>query len=153
MNPAWTYLTATAGSWCGITLSYTIGRTAGTAVLHRYGRFLHLTEERLDAVHKWFARVGHWALFLGYFIAGVRHFTAIVAGTSKLEFRSFAAYAWSGGAVWAGAFLTLGYFVGEKWEAIAEIVHRDILYVSLVLLAALLAFWIVRRRVRPARQS
>ena len=151
MHPVATYLTATAGSWCGITLSYTIGRTAGTAVIHRYGKFLHLTEARLEVVHKWFARIGHWALFLGYFIAGVRHFTAIVAGTSKLEFRSFAAYAWSGGAVWAGTFLVIGYFVGEKWQAIAELLHRDILYVSVVLLSVLLIAWIVHRRSVPPR--
>src|SRR5579863_8184095 len=90
MHPAATYFTAVAGSWCGISLSYTIGRTAGTAFIHRFGRFFHLTEDRLQIAHRWFARVGHWALFLGYFVAGARHFTAIVAGTSKLEFRSFA---------------------------------------------------------------
>ena len=153
MHPAATYLTAVAGSWCGISLSYTIGRTAGTAVIHRYGKLLHLTEQRLEVVHRWFARIGHWALFAGYFIAGVRHLTAIVAGTSKLEFRSFAAYAYSGGALWAATFLVIGYFVGEKWQTMAELVHRDLIYVSAVLLLLLAVWLILRRRVRPAPKS
>ena len=55
-------------------------------------------------VHAWFDRVGHWALFLGYYIAGVRHFTAIVAGTSKLKFTHFMAYAWTGGLLWISTF-------------------------------------------------
>ena len=73
-----------------ISLSYTIGRTLGAGAVSRYGRRLHLTEDRLAQVHRWFDRVGHWALAIGYFIVGVRHVTAIVAGMSRLEFRSFA---------------------------------------------------------------
>src|ERR1700722_17365471 len=108
--PAW--CCAWGGSWCGISLSYTIGRPLGVGVVTRYGKYLHITEERLNKVHHWFDRVGHWALFIGYYIAGLRHFTAIVAGMSKLRFPSFMAYAWSGGALWVTTFLTLGYFLG-----------------------------------------
>ena len=157
LHPVRTYLTAVAGSWCGISLSYTLGRTAGAAIVHRFGKFLHLTEQRLDKVHRWFERIGHWALFVGYFIAGVRHFTALVAGMSKLEFRSFAAYAWSGGAVWAAVFVILGYFLGyvfgERWQAIAELIHRDLVYASIALIVAAVGVWWLRRRVRPAAKS
>src|ERR1700683_4163713 len=85
MSPVPTWLFAIAGSWCGISLSYTIGRTLGLGVVHRFGKFLHITEERLNRVHGWFDRIGHWALFVGYYIAGLRHFTAMVAGISKLR--------------------------------------------------------------------
>ena len=76
---------AWAGSACGITCSYLIGRTVGWKFLHsRAGRLLHIRDEHIRRVHDWFDRIGHWALLAGYFIPGVRHFTAIVAGTSKL---------------------------------------------------------------------
>jgi membrane protein DedA with SNARE-associated domain len=142
--PAW--LTAIAGSWCGISLSYTIGRTLGLGVVHKYGKFLHITEERLAKVHLWFDRIGHWALLVGYYIAGVRHFTAIVAGTSKLKFTHFMAYAWTGGALWVTTFLTLGYFLGENWQRIAESIHHYLLYVSLVVIAAALCYYLLQRR-------
>jgi membrane protein DedA with SNARE-associated domain len=94
--------------------------------------------------------VGHWALAFGYFIVGVRHVTAIVAGMSKLQFRSFALYAWSGGAVWVLSFILLGYTFGEQWRSIEELVRRDMVYASLGLLAAaalaLIARQILRRR-------
>ena len=90
MHPAGALVSAVAGSWCGITLSYCIGRFLGAGAVHRYGKYIHLTEERMALVHRWFDRIGHWALFVGYYIAGVRHLTAVVAGTSGLEFRSFA---------------------------------------------------------------
>ncbi len=158
LHAAPAFFSALAGSWCGISLSYTIGRTLGAGAVSRYGKYLHLTEARMAHVHQWFERIGHWALFLGYFIAGVRHITAITAGMSKLEFPSFVAYAWSGGAVWVTTFLTLGYYLGDNWKQIAELLHRDIGYASLVLIAA--ALLIVglralarRRKVRSSSMS
>ena len=146
MHPLAAWLTAIAGSWCGITLSYTIGRTLGIGVVHKYGKYLHITEERLAKVQAWFDRIGHWALLVGYYIAGVRHFTAIVAGISKLQFTHFMAYAWTGGILWVTTFLTLGYFLGENWKRIAESIHHYLLYVSLVVIAAALVYYLVQRR-------
>jgi membrane protein DedA with SNARE-associated domain len=154
MNPLTTWLFAIGGSWCGITLSYTVGRTLGIGVVHRFGKYLHVTEERLDKVRTWFDRVGHWALFIGYYIAGVRHFTAMTAGISKLKFTHFMLYAWSGGVTWVTAFLTLGYFLGDRWEQIAEIVHHDLLYVSIGLLACIgVVYYLRYRRKRNGNQS
>ncbi len=152
LHPVPTYLTALAGSWCGITLSYTIGRTLGAGAVSRYGNRLHLTEDRLNRVHQWFNRIGHWALAAGYFIAGLRHLTAIVAGMSKLEFPYFAAYAWSGGAIWVLTFILLGYLFGEQWKTIAELVHRDVGYASLALIV-LVALILGLRELMKRRRS
>jgi membrane protein DedA with SNARE-associated domain len=148
LHPFQAWLSALAGSWCGISLSYTIGRTLGLGAVHKFGKYLHLTDERLDLVRLWFDRIGHWALFAGYYIAGVRHFTAIVAGASRLSFPSFVAYAWSGGLLWVSTFLGLGYFIGEDWERIAELIHRDLLYVSIGLLGVILCYYLVKRRLK-----
>lgn len=146
-----TLLVAMAGSMCGITVSYLIGRTLGIGFVHKYGRYVRLTESRLDAVHRWFNRIGHWALFVGYYIAGVRHFTAIVAGTSTLEYRNFAAYAYSGAAVWVTTFLALGYYLGEHWKQVFETIHRNLHAASAILVIAAAAFLIYRwRRNRAA---
>jgi membrane protein DedA with SNARE-associated domain len=124
MHPAAAFGSALAGSWCGITVSYSIGRFLGAGAVHRYGKYIHLTDARLETVHRWFDRIGHWALFVGYYIAGARHLTAVVAGTSGLEFRSFAVYAWPGGLLWVSTFLTLGYVIGDRWKEAAEMAHR-----------------------------
>jgi len=153
LKPVPTFLAALAGSWCGISLSYTIGRVLGSTAISRYGQRLHLTPERLEQVHRWFNRIGHWALVAGYFIAGVRHLTAIVAGMSRLEFGSFAAYAWSGGALWVSVFLVLGYFIGENWRTISELVHRDIGYASLIIVVAVAIFFLGRKWYRRKQIS
>ena len=155
LKPVQTFAVALFGSISGITTSYLIGRTLGLGFVHKYGRYVHLTENRLEYVHGWFNRIGHWLLFVGYYIAGVRHLTAIVAGTSRLEFRAFAAYAWSGAAVWVSTFLAIGYFFGEHWQEVAALIHENMLLISaiVVLLAAAYALWLWKRRRRLARSS
>ena len=148
-----TWFTAFAGSICGITLSYVIGRTLGMSVVTRYGKYIHLTPERLEKVMKWFDRIGHWALFIGYYIAGVRHFSAIIAGTSGLSWPKFAVYSYTGGALWVTTFLSIGWFVGEKWEVMAEQVHHNLITVSIVVLSIaavylLYRWWSGRRQAR-----
>ncbi len=71
--PVLAFGTAFAGSACGITLSYWLGRTFGMKLIHRYGRYVRITEDHVHKAHAWFERVGHWGLTFGYFVPGVRH--------------------------------------------------------------------------------
>jgi membrane protein DedA with SNARE-associated domain len=137
-----TYVSAALGSMCGITVSYIIGRSIGIYVLHRYGWIFHVTPERLDRVHSWFDRFGTWTLVIGYFIPGVRHFTAIVAGTSELNPRLFAIFAYSGALIWSATFIGLGYFFGEQWSQVLEQVHHNAVRVAFCAIGIVLLFLI-----------
>jgi membrane protein DedA with SNARE-associated domain len=121
------FLSAFSGSVCGITVSYILGRTFGLALIHRYGKYIHLTEERIRYAHNWFERVGRWGLTFGYFIPGVRHFTAYAAGMSELQAHEFAVFAYSGAFIWATTFISLGYFLGERWASTSERIHTHML--------------------------
>jgi membrane protein DedA with SNARE-associated domain len=145
-----TILTGYAGSICGITISYTIGRTGGLYLIHKYGSYIHLTKERLERVHNWFERMGRWALFVGYFMPGVRHFTAIVAGSSELEPHVFALFAYSGGLLWVITFVSLGYFLGEQWSRMNDKVNSLLLWITIAAIVVGLVVWWSRARKRPA---
>jgi len=148
-----TALAAFCGTACGISLSYLIGHAIGLPAIHRYGKYVHLTAERLEGVHRWFERVGDWLLAIGYFIPGVRHFTAIVAGASGLEFRKFAAFAYSGAAVWVTVFVGAGYLLGEKWHTVVEVSSRySVVIVLLVFLLACISGLVAYLR-RSRRQA
>lgn len=154
LNPVGTWLGAVLGTFCGITCSYIIGRTLGVGLIHsRLGKRLHLTDRRMRIVHDWFDRIGHWALFVGYYIPGVRHFTAIVAGTSSLEFRSFALYAYTGGCVWASIFLFLGYRFGEHWEDMFAMVQRHIELAAIVAVILIGAYILLHRFLAKRRTT
>lgn len=148
-----TFAAAFAGSSCGITFSYLLGRLFDTYVLLKYGRFIHLTPERLGRVHAWFERRGRWTLLIGYFIPGVRHLTGYTAGASELSYANFALFAYTGAFCWAAAFISLGYFLGEQWNRVLESLDETkLLMIGLAVAAVLgyLIFGYVRRQQRHA---
>lgn len=152
--PRWTFLAGFAGACCGISLSYWIGRKLGPPFVHRYGKYIHLTEDGVHQVNRWFQKIGSWLLTVGYFIPGVRHFTALVAGMAEVEYPKFAMFAYSGAAIWVASFLTFGYFVGDRWEHASAVVHRYALLSALLFgPCAAVAWWFYHRRQRRTRRS
>src|SRR5258707_15427034 len=121
------FLAAFSGSACGITISYVLGRTFGLKLIHRYGKYLGIKADHVEKAHVWFRRAGHWSLTFGYFIPGVRHFTAYAVGMSDLEAPQFMLFAYSGAALWASSFIALGYFLGERWESVVNNIHQYLL--------------------------
>lgn len=141
-----TVAAAFAGSLCGITLSYLLGRSGVICMLERISFLNKYVGAHLPQVEVWFERYGKWTLFFGYFIAGVRHFTALAAGISKLRFRSFAAWAYPGGLVWVICFIAIGYYLGAEWESLARRFDRGALIVAAVLAVLAIGGWLIRRK-------
>jgi membrane protein DedA with SNARE-associated domain len=140
-----TILAAALGSMCGITISYTLGRALGLEVVDRYGRWFHVSRADLQHIEQWLERWGKWTLTVGYFVPGVRHLTAIVAGSSRLPRRTFALFAYSGALIWATTFITLGWYVGERWEAVLASAHRHLLALGIVLAVIVGAYAVAHR--------
>ncbi|MBZ5622425.1 MAG: DedA family protein [Acidobacteriia bacterium] len=143
------FAAALAGSASGISISYWLGRTFGLKLIHRYGKYLRIREEHVNRAHAFFERAGHWSLTFGYFVPGVRHFTAYAAGIAGLEPPLFALFAYSGAILWVSAFLTLGYLLGDRWKAVEGEIHNYLLEVTIgvaVALAAYLAWRWSRRK-------
>ena len=147
-----TFATALAGSITGITISFYLGRVLGMTVIHKYGRYLHITEQQLGKAHAWFERVGHWALTIGYFIPGVRHFTAYAAGISELEPHHFALYAYSGAVIWVSTFIGLGYFLGERWKVVEANIHHYLVDTAIAIAVLVIAYFVWWKWIRQRKR-
>jgi len=135
-----TWLAAFAGASAGISVSYLLGRGPARLLIGRWGFILHLDQERLDRVRDWFDRRGRWLLTFGFFLPGVRHLTAIVAGSSAMRWSEFALFAYAGAFFWTLVFVLCGYGLGEKWRVLAEELQRHHLLLAILSIAALV-FW------------
>lgn len=121
-----TIIAAYLGSTCGITVSYLFGKTAGSAFIKKYGKWLHIKPEYLDQTQGWFTRFSKWALLVGYMIPGLRHFNGIFAGTAGMQFKEFALFAYSGALLWISIYLSIGYFWGHYWFSIYAALFQNI---------------------------
>ncbi len=136
-----TITTAFLGSITGITVSYIAGRTVGLLILKKYGKYIHFTEERIDKAHAWFEKYGRWTLTFGYFIPGIRHVTALLAGSSKLKLYEFIIFAYAGGILWTLTFILTGYFVGKEWEKfIGKVQAHALIFIGIILLVISIYF-------------
>jgi membrane protein DedA with SNARE-associated domain len=153
LEPLPAFFAAFLGSICGISVSYLLGRTLGFYLITRLGHYIHFEPEKLDQVRAWYDRKGKYALILSYFIPGIRHLAAYVAGSSKLPLPVFATFAYLGGLLWSGCFVTIGYFLGDEWAQMSESIHRYVLLgASLMLAAMAFALWFARRRQQANRR-
>jgi membrane protein DedA with SNARE-associated domain len=143
-------LAAALGSICGISLSYAIGRSFGLYLFERYGRYVGITPERLGKAHDWFGRYGKWTLLPGFFIPGIRHLIAFLAGSTRLKYSTFALFAYAGGFLWTTTFIIVGYYMGKDWHRMSETMHKHLLLGAGIVTVAILAWFLIRRRQRKA---
>jgi len=143
-------LVAFIGTTCGITIGYFLGRGFGHPFLEKYSVRMRIKRKHLHKAERWYNRYGKFALFIGYFIPGVRHFTAIFAGVALMPYRVFAVFAYFGGLLWTVTFVSLGYFLGKNWQFVFIYSHEYIvpfvIMVTVVLL--LLSFLKTLRRTK-----
>jgi membrane protein DedA with SNARE-associated domain len=124
-------LAAFLGSACGITVSYGLGRLFGLQVLTRVGPLLHVAPEHILQAQGWVRRWGRFVLPLAYFLPGVRHVAALIAGASQLTMSGFAAFAYSGALLWSATFIGIGFGFGEEWSRSSPAVHRTVVVIAL----------------------
>src|SRR5215467_8988674 len=138
--------TAFLGSVCGISISYVLGRWASHYFVEKSHRILRIDVQQLEKIRNWFAHRGRLLLFFGYFVPGVRHFTAFVAGSSTLHMGIFALFAYTGAFFWSVSFIILGYFMQEGWKHLSVTMHKVTIVASLVCVAAGLVVFLLRRK-------
>jgi len=136
-------LAAIGGSGSGITLSYVLGRTVGVIGLRRV---VHVHEESLRRAERLFERFGGWLLGFGYFIPGTRHVTAILAGSTRLDFKSFAKFAYPGAILWSTVFLCLGYYASDQWRPMLHELRKWLPLVAVFVFAVVVVVIICRRQ-------
>jgi len=128
----------------GDNLGYWLGRHSGRPLLLRYGR---VSETGLLRAEQLVARYGHWAVFWGRFIAGLRFLAGPLAGIARMPFRRFFLANTAGALVFVPVVTIVGSRVERPLRALLVMVERVELVVLLggFLLVAGLAWCMWRR--------
>jgi membrane protein DedA with SNARE-associated domain len=131
----------------GDNLGYAIGHFGGRRLVLRWGRYVLLSEARLAKAETWFARHGVKVIIVARFIAGLRHVNGLIAGLTRMRWRTFLACNALGAALWVAAWCTVGYVSGRHINAVYHALSRGFLY-----LAAVVAAFVVYRLIRHLRR-
>ena len=134
---------ATAGAVLGDSFGYWIGHRFGRAGLHRWRWTRQQLEPRLDRAHEHFERRGGASVAVARWVGALRAVVPVVAGAADLRIRTFLAWDVPSALLWASVVATAGYVAGDE---VASTVDRVGWAISLVVVALLLGWYLVRRR-------
>jgi len=111
--PLWVLLvTVPLAAIAGDQVGYIIGRQAGPRVFNRPDSRL-FQQEFVDKAYGYFERYGPRTIVLARFVPIVRTFAPVVAGVSRMHYRTFLTYNVVGGVLWGAGVSALGYFLGQ----------------------------------------
>ncbi|WP_433389087.1 DedA family protein [Micromonospora sp. KLBMP9576] len=153
--PLWLVcLLITIAAIAGDQVGYAFGRKVGPALFRRPNSKLFKQENVLKA-HDFFEKYGPRSIVLARFVPIVRTFTPIVAGVSRMNYRTFVIYNVIGGVLWGTGVTVLGYFLGQIpfVKANIELILIGIVGISVIPIAVeLLRAWLAARRGTTAQE-
>ena len=104
----------------GEQVGYLFGRKVGPSLFRRPDSRL-FKMENIEKAHAFFERHGPKAIVMACFVPIVRTFTPIVAGVSRMNYRTFLTFNVIGGTMWGAGVTVLGYWLGQ-----IDFVHKNI---------------------------
>ncbi|MGW7056174.1 DedA family protein [Streptomyces sp. NPDC054887] len=136
----------------GDQVGYLFGRKVGPALFKRPDSRL-FKQENVEKAHDFFEKYGPKSLVLARFVPIVRTFTPIIAGVSRMNYRSFITFNIIGGVLWGAGVTLLGASLGK-----IEFVHKHIeailiLIVLISVLPIVIEFLRARGKNKKARAA
>ena len=114
----------------GDSVGYWFGAKVGPRLFRREdSRLFH--KDHLARAERFYEKYGAKTILLARFVPIVRTFAPIVAGVGRMRYRTFIAYNFSGGLLWAAGVTLIGYFFAQ---AIGEDIEKYLLPIVAVII-------------------
>ena len=137
----------------GDNIGFAIGHFGGRALALRFGKYVFLTEERLDKAERFFDRRGSIVITFARFVEGLRQANGIIAGITGMHWLRFLVFNAIGAALWVGTWVTIGYFAGNNITTVYHYITLYSYYVLAGLVVLIVGYIVWRRRRRRAAAS
>jgi len=139
-------LAGTVGGTFGSIASYALGNWGGLPLLLRYGRYVHITESRLEQATRWFDHYGEKTVFFARLLPVIRTFISLPAGIARMNFGRFVVYTFLGSLPWSALLTYVGVKLGENWRAIEPLFRQFDIVIILAVIGLIIYYWWRRQR-------
>jgi membrane-associated protein len=148
----WLLIGCVVAAIAGDQVGYVFGRRVGPALFNRPDSRL-FKQENVEKAHEFFEKYGAKTIVLARFVPIVRTFAPIVAGVSRMQYRTFVMFNVVGGLLWALGVTILGYFLGQVdfVEQNLEVAILAVVAISLLPIAR--EIWMARREKKRAAEA
>jgi membrane-associated protein len=146
------WATSVVAALLGDNVGYFIGRRMGREAVERYERRPKLRVGMERSQH-FFARYGGITVLFGRMISGVDAFIPLTAGINGMPHWKYMVYDTPGAMLWSGVFCALGYFFGENWQTIDEVINWLGWGALGILALIVIAAYLINRRRKEKEQA
>ena len=143
------------GATLGAIIIYFISLKLGRLAIIKIGKYILVSEHKIEAAEKWFEKYGIYAVLLGRMAPGVRELISVPAGIAKMPIAKFTLYTFIGSLAWSIILVFAGYFFGNSWEAMSESLSEYFTVISaifLVVIAISIFLYVLIKRNRRIRK-
>ncbi|WP_061932467.1 DedA family protein [Aureimonas sp. AU22] len=117
-------LAGTFGSILGILPWYYLGLWFGEEriirLADRFGRWMTMTADDVEAADRWFRKYGLWAVLFGRLIPTVRTLISVPAGLARMPMGTFLLFSAIGTLVWTTGLALAGYLLAQQYELVDQ---------------------------------
>lgn len=150
MSFAVALLCGVLGSVIGALANYYGAQLIGRPLIHRYGKYVFLSEKNLQRSERFFAQHGEISTLIGRLFPVIRHLISIPAGLHRMPLPKFILYTAIGAAVWCAILTWIGYFLGQHEGVLrSEEIHRYVTWALIALIPVsliVIVIYLLRRR-------
>ena len=136
----------TLAELAGSFISYYVGRVGGKPLVHRWGRYILVTEADVARAERFLVGRGVWALPVARMLPFVRAFASIVAGFVEIPPVRFGVLSAIGTLVYVVVLSSIGYSLGGEWSKINHSLSLATYVLVAVVVVAVAGFVIYRLR-------
>lgn len=151
LHPVVTFFVTYGGILSALSTAYLLGRFIGRPLLPFFlkkKRFSKVIKRSFKVMEKYHS----YSLSVSYFIPGLRNFVPFLYGVSKLPFKTFALFAYSGAFVWLSITFSLGYWFGDHKEKIFQL-EKEFLILGCMVLGVYIVFTLFKWKRKQKLKS
>ncbi len=130
-------LIAILGDVIGDNIGFCIGRFGGRPLVEKFGRYVRLDRDKIDAMEALFREKGGRTVFTAHFFATTRIAAALTAGISHMHYVRFMAFNLAAAIAFVSLVANITYFFGKNLDATLRFFHM--FRVAGLILAVMLA--------------
>ncbi len=146
-----TLLIAIVADVLGTTLLFTVFYFFEHYIMERVSKWKGV-DEKLERIKESILRRGKWGIFLGRMMPYIRGYVSVAAGILNIPYRVFLPMVVIPALLWTGGYITIGHFLGQKWQVVASFIERYqwLLFVAILIGVAGYILWRRRKKVQKS---
>ncbi len=137
-------LAGSLGSTLGAIIIYFLALKLGRRIILKIGKYILISESKLEKSEAWFQKYGKVAVLLGRLAPGVRELISIPAGLSKMNFLEFTLFTFIGSFLWSLSLTMIGYYLGNAWDKFSQESSKTFHIISLIIIVSLVVFFLYK---------